>query len=189
PDYLQELVNEYQDTKDQDALTENDEKLKEFGIGGLCNLCLGIPLIIDCLNSNNEDILTAAITILIFLLTPPTLEIAKTCTNNNMSQLPEGDEDGGSSYQPQSEFIKESGRDNEVGGGGSSHPHHNRQQGDGSGIVDSSGIYDENFFPSPTHPHHHHKGGHHRQQQQIDKLVDQEFFNDFPDDFDDEDLS
>nr|CAG8473933.1 4467_t:CDS:2 [Entrophospora candida] len=90
PDYLQELVNEYQDTKDQDALTENDEKLKEFGIGGLCNLCLeqrnkeyiinneGIPLIIDCLNSNNEDILTAAITILIFLLTPPTLEIAKT---------------------------------------------------------------------------------------------------------------
>jgi len=39
----------------------------------------GIPLIIDCLSSDNEDILTSAITILIFLLTPPTLEIARTC--------------------------------------------------------------------------------------------------------------
>jgi len=150
-----------------------------------------------------------------------------------MSQIPDGDDDddfeqmamdeyddgqmiidGGSSYQPQSDFIKESGKDNEGdyrgrergsdergssrsgdrgggdrGGGGSSNLH-NRQQGDGSsGVVDNSGIYDENFFPSPTHPHHHHnKGGHHRQQQN-DKLVDQEFFNDFPDDFDDEDLS
>ncbi|CAJ0651923.1 15836_t:CDS:2 [Entrophospora sp. SA101] len=72
-------------------------------------------------------------------------------------------------------------------GGGSSHSHHNnRQQGDGSD--NSSGIYDENFFPSPTHPHHN-KGGWHHKQRQGDKLVDQEFFNDFPDDFDDEDLN
>ncbi|CAG8442465.1 2216_t:CDS:2 [Diversispora eburnea] len=73
-DYLQELVDEYQNTSDKEAkyqvlanlanfaydpinydwlwelnvvdlfldtLTESDEKLKEFGLGGLCNLCLG----------------------------------------------------------------------------------------------------------------------------------------------------
>ncbi|CAJ0747201.1 14594_t:CDS:2 [Entrophospora sp. SA101] len=87
------------------------------------------------------------------------------------SQLPEGDD--GNNYGSR--------------GGGSSHSHHNnRQQGDGSD--NSSGIYDENFFPSPTHPHHN-KGGWHHKQRQGDKLVDQEFFNDFPDDFDDEDLN
>ncbi|CAB4437843.1 unnamed protein product [Rhizophagus irregularis] len=72
-EYLEELVNEYQNTNDQEAkyqvlanlanfaydpinydwllqlnvvdlfldtLSEPDEKLKEFGLGGLCNLCL-----------------------------------------------------------------------------------------------------------------------------------------------------
>ncbi|CAG8603341.1 9073_t:CDS:2, partial [Cetraspora pellucida] len=116
-DYLQQLVNEYQDTKDQeakyqvlanlvnfaydpinynwlwqlnvvdlflDALTESDEKLKEFGLGGLCNLCLGlvqkrnkeyiinnegVPLIIQCLYDKNEEIILSSITTLMFLLT------------------------------------------------------------------------------------------------------------------------
>jgi len=99
-----------------------------------------------------------------------------------MSQMPEGDDDyfdamamdeyedgqldgtAGPSYHPQSSYMRE---------GSSHHGHH--------------GGYDESFFPSPTHPHH--KGGaHHRQNQQGDKTVDQDFFNDFPDDFDDEDL-
>ncbi|CAG8490157.1 2281_t:CDS:2 [Scutellospora calospora] len=111
-EYLQQLVNEYQDTKDQEAkyqvlanlvnfsydpinynwlwqlnvvdlfldtLTESDEKLKEFGLGGLCNLCLekrnkehiinndGIPLIIQCLYDKNEEIILSAITTLMFL--------------------------------------------------------------------------------------------------------------------------
>ncbi|CAB4375798.1 hypothetical protein RhiirA5_352523 [Rhizophagus irregularis] len=98
-----------------------------------------------------------------------------------MSQMPEGDDDyfdpmamdeyedgqldgtAGPSYHPQSSYMRE---------GSSHHGHH--------------GGYEESFFPSP-HPHH--KGGaHHRQNQQGDKTVDQDFFNDFPDDFDDDDL-
>ncbi|CAG8443732.1 23674_t:CDS:2 [Dentiscutata erythropus] len=113
-EYLQQLVTEYQDTRDQEAkyqilanlvnfaydpinynwlwqlnvvdlfldtLTESDEKLKEFGLGGLCNLCLekrnkehiinydGVPLIIQCLHDKNEEIMLSAITTLMFLLT------------------------------------------------------------------------------------------------------------------------
>ncbi|CAG8463097.1 18574_t:CDS:2 [Acaulospora morrowiae] len=113
PDYLQELVNEYQNTSDQEAkyqvlanlanfaydpinydwlwelnvvdlfldtLTEPDEKIKEFGLGGLCNLCLekrnkehilnneGIPLVIDCIFNEKEDIILSAITTLMFLI-------------------------------------------------------------------------------------------------------------------------
>ncbi|CAG8441035.1 13894_t:CDS:2 [Funneliformis mosseae] len=114
-EYLEELVNEYQNTKDQrakyqvlanlanfaydpinyewlwqlnvvdlflDTLNESDEKLREFGLGGLCNLCLesrnqkhivendGIPLIIDCLSNENLDTTLSAITVLNFLITP-----------------------------------------------------------------------------------------------------------------------
>ncbi|PKY38496.1 ARM repeat-containing protein [Rhizophagus irregularis] len=114
-EYLEELVNEYQNTNDQEAkyqvlailanfaydpinydwllqlnvvdlfldtLSEPDEKLKEFGLGGLCNLCLetrnkehiidngGIPMIIDCLSNENLNTQLSAITTLIFLITP-----------------------------------------------------------------------------------------------------------------------
>ncbi|CAG8696380.1 16832_t:CDS:2, partial [Racocetra fulgida] len=63
------------------TLTESDERLKEFGLGGLCNLCLekrnkehiinndGVPLIIQCLYDKNEEIILSAITTLMFLLT------------------------------------------------------------------------------------------------------------------------
>ncbi|KAG9303298.1 hypothetical protein G9A89_013624 [Geosiphon pyriformis] len=113
-EYLQELVNEYQDTKDLeakqqvlanlanfaydpinypfllqlnvvdlflDALTEAEEKTVEFGLGGICNICLeksakehiinndGIPLIVDCLSSKNENILLSALSSLMFLIT------------------------------------------------------------------------------------------------------------------------
>ncbi|CAG8439110.1 13288_t:CDS:10 [Acaulospora colombiana] len=117
-EYLQELVNEYQNTSDQEAkyqvlanlanfaydpinyewlwelnvvdlflgssltdtLTEPDEKIKEFGLSGLCNLCLekrnkehimnndGVPLVIDCIFSEKEDIILSAITTLMFLI-------------------------------------------------------------------------------------------------------------------------
>ncbi|RHZ80863.1 hypothetical protein Glove_131g76 [Diversispora epigaea] len=75
-----------------------------------------------------------------------------------------------------------------------------RHGGGGGGSGGSSG-YDEGFFSSnpqqqqqqqqqqPQQQQHHHKSSHHhRQNQQGDKTVDQDFFNDFPDDFDDEDL-
>jgi len=67
-----------------DALTETSEKLKEYGIGGLCNLCLdwrnakiiidnkGIPLIIKTLSSANEETVLSAITTLVYLLSSKT---------------------------------------------------------------------------------------------------------------------
>ncbi|PVD22912.1 hypothetical protein C0Q70_16172 [Pomacea canaliculata] len=65
-----------------DALEEQDEKLVEFGLGGLCNCCLdeqnkdhilkndGVAMIIKCLSSSNEDTVLSAITTLIYLVTP-----------------------------------------------------------------------------------------------------------------------
>ncbi|CAG8555976.1 1050_t:CDS:2 [Ambispora leptoticha] len=62
-----------------DAITEPDEKIKEFGIGGICNICLenrakeyiityeGLPLIIDCLSSENESTVLSALATLMFL--------------------------------------------------------------------------------------------------------------------------
>ncbi|KAL1917956.1 uncharacterized protein VTP21DRAFT_3790 [Calcarisporiella thermophila] len=66
------------------AEEEGGEKMKEFAIGGLCNLCLdgknrelivegdGIPLVVSCLSSRNEETVLSAITTLMFLCTPAT---------------------------------------------------------------------------------------------------------------------
>ncbi|XP_069510930.1 armadillo repeat-containing protein 7 isoform X2 [Ambystoma mexicanum] len=67
-----------------DMLTEENEMLVEFGIGGLCNLCLdkankdcivqagGIPQVIQCLSSANEETVLSAITALMYLCTVST---------------------------------------------------------------------------------------------------------------------
>jgi len=67
-----------------DMLTEKKDKLIEFGISGICNLCLdkknqevilannGIPLIINCLSSTNEETVLSAITTLLLLINPQT---------------------------------------------------------------------------------------------------------------------
>ncbi|NWQ58823.1 ARMC7 protein, partial [Neopipo cinnamomea] len=65
-----------------DMLTEDNETLVEFAIGGLCNLCLdktnkehileanGVEPIINCLSSPNEETVVSAVTTLMFLTTP-----------------------------------------------------------------------------------------------------------------------
>ncbi|KAM9210973.1 armadillo repeat-containing protein 7 isoform 1-T1 [Dugong dugon] len=62
-----------------DSLSEENETLVEFAIGGLCNLCAdkankehilqagGIPLIISCLSSPNEETVLSAVTTLLYL--------------------------------------------------------------------------------------------------------------------------
>lgn len=69
-----------------DMLTEDSETLVEFGIGGLCNLCLdkankdsivqagGIAQVIQCLSSANEETVLSAITTLMYLCTASTHE-------------------------------------------------------------------------------------------------------------------
>lgn len=69
-----------------DMLTEDSETLVEFGIGGLCNLCLdkankdsivqagGIAQVIQCLSSANEETVLSAITTLMYLCTASTRE-------------------------------------------------------------------------------------------------------------------
>uniref|UniRef100_A0A2K5TSH4 Armadillo repeat-containing protein 7 n=2 Tax=Macaca TaxID=9539 RepID=A0A2K5TSH4_MACFA len=65
-----------------DSLSEENETLVEFAIGGLCNLCPdrankehilqagGVPLIINCLSSPNEETVLSAITTLMHLSPP-----------------------------------------------------------------------------------------------------------------------
>ncbi|NXX31320.1 ARMC7 protein, partial [Nicator chloris] len=65
-----------------DMLTEDNETLVEFAMGGLCNLCLdktnkdyileasGVEPIITCLSSSNEETVVSAVTTLMFLTTP-----------------------------------------------------------------------------------------------------------------------
>ena len=65
-----------------DCLDDNDTQIVEYAIGGVCNLCLdkkhknhiiknnGIPSVIRCLTSSNEETVLSAITALMFLLTP-----------------------------------------------------------------------------------------------------------------------
>lgn len=65
-----------------DCLDESDEKLVEFGIGGLCNLCLdksnkeeilknnGVKLVMKCLSSPCEETVLSTITTLTYLVTP-----------------------------------------------------------------------------------------------------------------------
>lgn len=78
-----------------DALEEGDEKFVEFGIGGLCNVCLdkqnkeyivkndGIDLVQKCLSHSNVETKVSALTTLMFLICPEskkdilTLDFAK----------------------------------------------------------------------------------------------------------------
>ncbi|KFP24087.1 Armadillo repeat-containing protein 7, partial [Colius striatus] len=65
-----------------DMLTEDNETLVEFAMGGLCNLCLdktnkdyileanGVEPIINCLSSSNEETVMSAVTTLMYLTTP-----------------------------------------------------------------------------------------------------------------------
>ncbi|XP_072022679.1 armadillo repeat-containing protein 7-like isoform X3 [Amphiura filiformis] len=65
-----------------DMLSEPNETLVVFGIGGICNLALdkknkehilandGIQQVVQCLSSTNEDIILSTITTLMFLVTP-----------------------------------------------------------------------------------------------------------------------
>ncbi|GFN87084.1 Armadillo repeat-containing protein 7-like [Plakobranchus ocellatus] len=65
-----------------DCLDEENEKLVEFAIGGICNCCLdkeikeqiieasGIDLVIKCLSKAHENTVMSAITTLIYLTTP-----------------------------------------------------------------------------------------------------------------------
>ncbi|KAM5126001.1 LOW QUALITY PROTEIN: armadillo repeat-containing protein 7, partial [Mantella aurantiaca] len=62
-----------------DMLSEDNENLVEFGIGGLCNMCLddvtrslivssgGLSLVMNCLSSRREETLLSAMTTLLFL--------------------------------------------------------------------------------------------------------------------------
>ncbi|KAM4692452.1 armadillo repeat-containing protein 7 [Rhinophrynus dorsalis] len=64
-----------------DMLTEDNENLVEYGIGGLCNLCLdkankshiiesgGLSLVINCLSSRREETVLSALTTLMYLCT------------------------------------------------------------------------------------------------------------------------
>ncbi|XP_040973631.1 armadillo repeat-containing protein 7 isoform X4 [Gossypium hirsutum] len=77
--YLQELVNQFQNTSDEDCITEPNEKLMEFGIGGICNSCVdpanaaiitqcgGIPLVIKCLSSPVRNTVNYALGALYYL--------------------------------------------------------------------------------------------------------------------------
>lgn len=65
-----------------DEIGNTHDKISEFAIGGLCNLCLdpinkeyiidkrGVSIVAKCLFHGNEEILISAITTLIFLITP-----------------------------------------------------------------------------------------------------------------------
>lgn len=65
-----------------DCLTEPNQESVEFGIGGLCNLCLdknnkayildndGVTLVSSCLSNDNENTVLSAITALMYLVTP-----------------------------------------------------------------------------------------------------------------------
>ncbi|XP_028608643.1 armadillo repeat-containing protein 7 isoform X1 [Grammomys surdaster] len=67
-----------------DSLSEENETLIKFAIGGLCNLCPdkankehilqtgGVPLIVNCLSSPNEETVLSAVTTLMYLNSPGT---------------------------------------------------------------------------------------------------------------------
>ncbi|NP_001279709.1 armadillo repeat-containing protein 7 [Callorhinchus milii] len=69
-----------------DMLTEENETFIEFGIGGLCNLCLdkenkeyilqnnGVQAVMNCLSSSHEDTVLSAITTLMYLMSPASRE-------------------------------------------------------------------------------------------------------------------
>ncbi|KAL7989462.1 hypothetical protein Chor_012128 [Crotalus horridus] len=65
-----------------DMLTEDNDNLVEFALGGLCNLCLdkinkdyileagGVSAVVNCLASANEETILSAVTTLMYLSTP-----------------------------------------------------------------------------------------------------------------------
>ncbi|KAM6473356.1 armadillo repeat-containing protein 7 isoform 1-T3 [Liasis olivaceus] len=65
-----------------DMLSEDNETLVEFALGGLCNLCLdkinkdyileagGVAAVVSCLASANEETVLSAVTTLMYLTTP-----------------------------------------------------------------------------------------------------------------------
>ncbi|XP_063149218.1 armadillo repeat-containing protein 7 [Candoia aspera] len=65
-----------------DMLTEDNETLVEFALGGLCNLCLdkinkdyileagGVTAVVNCLANANEETVLSAVTTLMYLTTP-----------------------------------------------------------------------------------------------------------------------
>ncbi|XP_060544687.1 LOW QUALITY PROTEIN: armadillo repeat-containing protein 7 [Pantherophis guttatus] len=65
-----------------DMLTEDNDSLVEFALGGLCNLCLdkinkdyileagGVSAVVSCLASANEETVLSAVTTLMYLSTP-----------------------------------------------------------------------------------------------------------------------
>ncbi|XP_061472111.1 armadillo repeat-containing protein 7 isoform X1 [Rhineura floridana] len=65
-----------------DMLTEDNETLVEFALGGLCNLCLdkinkdyileanGVAAVVSSLSSSNEETVMSAVTTLMYLTTP-----------------------------------------------------------------------------------------------------------------------
>ncbi|CAD6212159.1 unnamed protein product [Miscanthus lutarioriparius] len=78
--YLQDLVTQFQNAMDE----EPNERLVEFGIGGICNSCVdpanasiitqcgGIPLVIQCLSSPVRNTVTYALGALYYLCNPLT---------------------------------------------------------------------------------------------------------------------
>ncbi|ELU05208.1 hypothetical protein CAPTEDRAFT_227167 [Capitella teleta] len=70
-----------------DNLDDSNPKLKEFAIGGLCNVCMdqenrqliikdnGVSSIVDCLTSDHEEIVVSAMTTLFYLVTPTTKHV------------------------------------------------------------------------------------------------------------------
>ena len=65
-----------------DCLSETNQQMIEYAIGGLCNLCLdkdnkeyilgndGVKQVLTCLSNSNEETVLSAITTLMFLVTP-----------------------------------------------------------------------------------------------------------------------
>ncbi|BET02459.1 MaoC like domain [Nesidiocoris tenuis] len=74
-----------------EELASADEKIVEFAIGGLCNLCLdfknkdlilgipgGLSSVKNCLNSSNQETVNTAVTLLMYLITPKSKPAIKT---------------------------------------------------------------------------------------------------------------
>ncbi|GMN70305.1 hypothetical protein TIFTF001_039349 [Ficus carica] len=57
---FQELVTQFQNSTNEDCITEPNEKLVEFGIGGVCNSCAGRALYYLCNKYNRKEILKPA---------------------------------------------------------------------------------------------------------------------------------
>ncbi|XP_071843088.1 armadillo repeat-containing protein 7-like [Apostichopus japonicus] len=80
-----------------DMLTEDDDKLVEFGVSGLCNLALdkelksyinendGVGQVQQCLLSKTPETVLSAITCLMFLMTPSSKK--EICSSETLSKI------------------------------------------------------------------------------------------------------